>query len=82
MGSSVSLSDGTKIRDVPVIAERGCYADYSMDRQRVYVANLGMENGQTPTYGTGNPGDEGFAFQTGSTLNARSVITPTAYYDR
>ena len=88
VGSSVELVGGTKVRDVPIVAERGCYADYSMDRQRVYVASLETEetttttSSSTPSYGSGDPGDEGFAFQTGSTLNARSVVTDTAYYDR
>jgi hypothetical protein len=33
-------------------------------------------------YGSGDPGDEGFTFQTGSSLNAQSVVTSTSYYDR
>ena len=38
--SSVPLVGGTTVSQVPIVKERGCYSDYSMDRQRVYVASL------------------------------------------
>ena len=75
LSSSTKLSDGVKISDVPIVKERGCYADYSMDRQRVYVASLDSKS-------YGELGDEGFTFQTGTWLNSRSVVTGTSYYDR
>ena len=46
VSSTVALKDGTAIGDVPVVKEKGCYADYSMDRQRIYVASLSANNGE------------------------------------
>jgi hypothetical protein len=46
VSSTVTLKDGTAIGDVPVVKEKGCYADYSMDRQRIYVASLSANNGE------------------------------------
>ena len=50
LSSNVKLKDGTEIGQVPVVKEKGCYADYSMDRQRIYVASLSAnseEDGET-----------------------------------
>mgnify|MGYP003695021871 CR=1 FL=1 len=76
--STVVLSDGVQIGDAGVVQGRECFAEYSMDRQRMYVASLSaasFSNG-------GEAGQEGFTHSMGNILNARPVVTHTSYYDR
>ncbi len=76
--STVVLSDGVQVGNAGVMRGRECFAEYSMDRQRLYVASL-----STASFGKGGElGKEGFTHAIGNTLNARPVITHTSYYDR
>ena len=68
--STVVLSDGIQVGDAGVVRGRECYAEYSMDRQRMYVASL-----PESTFGnTGKEGQEGFTHSLGKTLNEIDTI--------
>ena len=76
--STVVLNDGVTIGESGYIKGRECFTDYSMDRQRLYVASL-----SGASFGVGGErGLEGFTYSRGSLLNSRPVVTHLSYFDR
>ncbi len=75
--STIAMKDGKKMGDVASVKRLGCKPDYSMDRQRMYVASLG----DSTTRFTSREGDGGFTYRQGESSNSFPVITPNGYYD-
>jgi hypothetical protein len=65
------------LQGVAVLDSVGCYNEYSMDHQRMYVASLGSDQ----AFGPGKEHD-GFVFKRGELFNSFSFFSGVSFYSR